>query len=345
MFISRNIVLLFTLLFSLICVPTYATPFFVQTIYFQPTDAPDLENVETNISKLVKESQAFYAKEMNCHGHGAKTYRIETDADDNVIVHHIEGKHKAAHYLSNTYSQIKPELPNEFNPDISPWHKQDTIRIFVIGGVEYVNGNRWGVGWPRHSNRYGGSCIIAGGNANFNASLISHELGHCFGMYHRVGCSDCLMGPGHNTLAKYEARWLSKHYHFNDTANNFTYPDTAWGDPIVEAIDEKTLELTIEVRSQNHQLHQAVLVRKSDIIVLGSDELKGKDWNGTYFDTATFQFQRAMWQNRMFLLIMDTRGNFRLENFDDVELPPEPTLIISRAGHLATIWAALKLQK
>ena len=50
--------------------------FVVRTVYFQPTDAP---NPTRQIFDLLTKSPDFYRNEMERHGYGPKTFKLETD--------------------------------------------------------------------------------------------------------------------------------------------------------------------------------------------------------------------------------------------------------------------------
>ncbi len=169
----------------------------------------------------------------------------------------------------------------------------------VISGIQLIDGRWWGVGWPRHSNRYGGTTYMAGGSPHFNENLIFHEIGHCFGLYHK---ENGVAGQ----LDHYEARWLSEHYHFNDDQNNFTFPTPINKNPLLTNQDDDMVRFELEVTS-NIGLHQAQIFRSSDIIVLDWDYL-----NGERKDTATFEVHRNKWSNKVFFQVMDTRGNYHM---------------------------------
>ena len=46
----------------------------------------------------MKDIKQFYADQMEAHGFGKKTFRIETDDAGNVVVHHVNGKSDDAYY-------------------------------------------------------------------------------------------------------------------------------------------------------------------------------------------------------------------------------------------------------
>lgn len=317
------------LLFFVIC--SHATAeFIVHTIYFQPVGAPPIAEMEKRISDYSLLSQNFYMNEMNRHGFGEKTYRLENTDAGTVRIHLVKGNRDVNYYLTDTVNRVFAELPNQFNPDTAPWHKQDTIRVIVVGGIRHINNWAVGVGWPRHSGRYGGSCVLAGGSPQFNQHYIAHEIGHCFGLYHREGCDLCLMGPGNTELAHYEARWLDKHYHFNAIVNNFTFPKPMDNTLILKNIGDDDIQFQLDVQS-DIGLHQAMLFRQHDITVIGFDYLNGKNRDVIIIDA-----KRHRWAN-IVLQIMDTRGNHIMKEYtiikphlDELKKQKNPDTIVDR---------------
>ncbi len=306
----KNLFYVFILFFIGVTINAYSQEhFIVQTIYFKPANAAPLHDTKKKIADVVDATQRLYADEMQRNGFGNKTFRIERDKDNQVIVHLVNGKHDSWDYVDNTYNKIKTELPNRFNPDTAPWGKQDSIRLIIVGGVNYVGGNRWGLGWPHHSNRYGGGAVVAGSSPHFNKELVFHELGHCFALYHKEH-SDHL-------LDHYEARWLSKHYHFNNNANNFTYPEPVHKNPTLTAIGNNIIRFELPVMS-NIGLHQAMIFNTENIMVLGYDYLNGKAQDVVSFDVA-----RHKWGHTATLQIMDTRGNHHMAIGITINLPEE----------------------
>jgi len=342
----------------LLCGDSYA--FVVETIFFKPTDADVVSDAK--ISGLVKDAQELYASEMDLQGFGRKTFRVETDLNGNVKVHRVNGKHEWRHYSNNTWQKILPELPNRFNPDTAPWEKQDNIRLVIVGGVVLFDGRAWGYGWPRHSNRYGGSCLVAANSGHLNVSLIAHELGHCFGLYHKP---EGRAGPP-SFLEHYEARWLDKHYHFNRRVNNFTFPKIDAARPKMTALPGNKVKFELGVFS-NHGLHQAMIFRKSDIRVIDWDYL-----NGENRDTITLYANRNEWANQMVLEVMDALGNYtqkdvfislpepeevevenknpdlnidkEVEEVEEVKEVSREPWTITPSGKIATTWARLKMR-
>ena len=86
--------------------------FVVKTIYFQPQGTPDKT---AEIRETMAEVHDYFGKEMQRNGFGLKTFHIERDANDQVLVHTVKGRHPTANYIADTtYDAIAPELPNRF---------------------------------------------------------------------------------------------------------------------------------------------------------------------------------------------------------------------------------------
>ncbi|MDE0636649.1 MAG: dockerin type I domain-containing protein [Candidatus Poribacteria bacterium] len=303
----------FVLLLAFIFTSLTAEAFVVKTIFFKPTDAAVISDAE--IAGLLRGVQQLYADEMQRQGFGRKTFRLE-EVNGNVSVHRVNGRRTWDQYLNNTWENVLAELPDRFNPNTEPWEKQDDIHIIIVGGIHLVDNSGWGVGWPHHSNRYGGNMVVAANSGHLNISLIAHELGHCFGLYHKPEGTD----PDPPSLEHYEARWLDRHYHFNNRANNFTFPRTI-GSPTLTAVPEID-KIQIQLRvSSDIGLHQAVVIRDPNVLVVGWDYFEGENHG-----TLEFQAPRWKWRSKVTVMIMDTLGNYHMKDFH-VTLPEHETVV------------------
>ena len=290
------------------CINTQAE-LIVKTIFFKPTDTQHVGL--DKIPNIVEGAQTLYADEMERQGFGRKTFKVERDVNRDIKVHTVNGRHQSWYYTNSTWDKVLPELPDRFNPSTPPWDKQDTVHIIIVGGVDSINGF-WGQGWPHHSNRYGGNLLAAANSGHLNVSLIAHELGHCFGLYHKPEGSD----PDPPSLEHYEARWLDKHYQFNNRGNDSTFPKLI-GNPKLEAIGENEIKFTLSANGGSHGLHQCMVFRNSDILVVGWDYLNGKN-----MDTIEFRSPRWKWGSPITVELMDIRGNYTMKDFH-VSIPDE----------------------
>lgn len=63
-------------------------PFEVRVIYFKPVGSPPTP-IES-LTQLMQETQEFYKAQMEEHGYGAKTFRIESDENHEVVIHTVD---------------------------------------------------------------------------------------------------------------------------------------------------------------------------------------------------------------------------------------------------------------
>ena len=173
--------------------------FDVHVIYFKPTDAPDIDHEYHD--KIMKDIQKYYQSEMTRHGFADKTFPLETDKDNNLIIHTINAKHNGAHYFRNNMFDmfkelIEPELPFKFN-NLQNWDSRDNVHLIVVGGVRMDRNllGTQGMGFTWLAGKWGGNATI---NMNYikefpnhYLGLVAHELGHAFAL-----------DPGHNNVAE-----------------------------------------------------------------------------------------------------------------------------------------------
>ena len=68
------------------------------------------------LRELIKDTQAFYADEMERHGYGRKTFALETDKTGEPVVHHIDGEFPEEHYYkTDSGSKVRIEISDNFD--------------------------------------------------------------------------------------------------------------------------------------------------------------------------------------------------------------------------------------
>ena len=72
----------------------------VRMIYFLPNDRPFRQEVVDSMKVVIRQAQTFYAEQMEAHGYGNRTFRIETDAQGEPLVHRFDGRHSESHYVN-----------------------------------------------------------------------------------------------------------------------------------------------------------------------------------------------------------------------------------------------------
>ncbi len=70
----------------------------IRLVYFLPNDRPARPDRIEALRQLIKDTQQFYADEMERHGFGRKTFRVETDTDGEPIVYRFNGRFNERHY-------------------------------------------------------------------------------------------------------------------------------------------------------------------------------------------------------------------------------------------------------
>lgn len=341
--------------------------FTVRVIYFQPADVDD-PNMPNTIRNRMEGVHEFYASEMDRHGFGRKTFRIEKDINDKIIVHTINGKHNADHYgnAPKTHIAMQPELPAEFLN-----HKN--ANIFFIGGIKHHNNGTDGIAlgvvfWGAGLN--GGYALIP--TRKMALDIVVHEVGHTFGLSHNQHRDnpDFVMGRngGNDGFSHHEARWLDRSSYFNHNPQPIgVLPKLTKVHPLTRVHD--VLSFNIDVESPNG-VHQVEIARTSDRGVIAWDYLNGQPKVTAEFE---FDIEKLHGDRRVWYRIIDTQGALsqtlrdivipfrpRQKNPDFVgeddkpEVKPEPKpeskpepepkqpRIVPTRIHLTTSWARMK---
>ena len=172
----------------------------VRMIYFLPNDRPFRQEVVDSMKVAIRRVQAFYAEQMQAHGYGNRTFRIETDAQGEPLVHRVDGRHSESYYLRHIGVL---EVGQMFD-------REENIYLVVIDG-----GQNWG-GQGEGYKKSGFAWVF--GRVRVDFVVTAHELGHAFGLLHDFRDDAYIMsygGPGRNRLSAYSAEFLSVHPYFN----------------------------------------------------------------------------------------------------------------------------------
>lgn len=291
--------------FSL-CNTYSAQPYTVKTVYFLPTDSDD-RSEWLDLDDIMKSIQSVYKNEMDRNGFPGKTFRLETDNKGKVVVHKFNARHKKEHYASTTIAIVMQELQN------NGFNDKRSIYAVVMAGMKSLHyGFAGGVASARpdggifgNSDYYGYALSIEDTTRANVEQLLTHELGHTFGLWHIVlyDPAEFILGSG-KKLSLHEARWLSKYHYFNNNWNiNFAPVMLKFSG--AENFGEDNIRFRMNVIDPNG-LHQAYITHNSNVIA----------WD--FLEGNTNETSISMDVKRDFLLdgkqiwiqIMDNSGNW-----------------------------------
>ena len=296
----------------------------VRIIYFLPNDRESHQNIDTKIDRLIKDVQNFYANEMERHGFGRKTFRLETDANGRARAHHITGKFGAAYYnaADGAFGKILEEIGERF----------DTAEniYFIVADVTYPS-SYWRGGGAAYTDGPSILYIDVEEQVFITKYHAAHEIGHSFGLQHdfrhRPDFSEAdimsyTVGIEFNNrrLSRCAAEWLDVHPYFNANQTSFNEPPTIQMLPSL-AYPPNAINLRFMVTDLDG-LHQAQLMipREDGFSLHGCKSLNGKTDGLIEFITTELT---ATANNEVSLGIIDVHGNFRWESFfiqiDDIE--------------------------
>ena len=151
----------------------------------------------TDMKTGILQVQSFYADQMEAHGHGRKTFQIETDGQGTPIVHRVDGDHSDSHYK-------RTEVPGD---EIRRAFDTSSIVQLVVMDISRSSGGN-GTGIKQR-----GRAVIFG---NWDWQTAAHELGHAFGLQHDFHDDAYIMSYGdQNSLSVGAAHFLAVNPYFN----------------------------------------------------------------------------------------------------------------------------------
>ena len=311
----------------------------VRMIYFLPNDRP----YRTEVVQLMRDEmvniQTFFAEQMQAHGYGKLTFRIETDPQGEPIVHRVDGQHPDNHYF-NKIDLISDEIEQRFDLNAN-------IYLVVIDNSgELVIEGATGIGYP--IGRSGGFVLV---NEEFSrdlpANLATHELGHGFGLGHDFRDGDYIMsyGPGWSRLSACHAEFLSVHPYFNpDIPIEEGQPST------IELISPRTYPAgaksgSVQLKvSDSEGLHQVLLGNYNTTGVYGYGLTACRELAGKKDALVEFKYDSFITENgvtffshvdahRIRVEAVDTGGNLSYEIFTLVSFSPGYIVVATLEGH------------
>ena len=178
----------------------------VRMIYFLPNNRSYNADVVQQMKDDLHTTQKFFAEQMEVHGYGKLSFRIETNAQGEPMVHRVDADRPHDHYLNNLQF-IFDEIEQRF--DLA----KNIYFILIDNHTNVVNrGSAGGVG-VRIGKEAGWALLPT----VTHWKAVAHEMGHAFGLSHdfRDGAHIMSYGPGQSRLSACDAEYLSVHPHFN----------------------------------------------------------------------------------------------------------------------------------
>jgi len=319
----------------------------VRQIYFHPSDRQPSPDMDARLDALVEDVQQFYADEMERHGFGRKTFRLETDALGEPVRHYVKGRFPTIDYRTGRINKAHSEINEHF--DLS---ERFLYLIFIDGDDNILASSQ--VGGNAGGFPFGGTANIT--LLDFHKApetlyrrafnTVAHELGHAFGLSHDFRDNRYMMSYGpeelRDQLSYCAAEWLEAHRYFNTTHNAFGEVPTIEMLPPSFVSTPNTVRLQFKI-THSEGLHQAQLLTNSfswpGNPVFDSTTLldcKSLNANNTTIEFVTTEL--ALASEYVVLRVIDVHGNFTGRRFslDSDALFPDAELVLIPDVNLAT---------
>ena len=317
--------------FALDASPKYV----VRVIYIVPNDREPDPNMDTKLGTFMKETQQFYADLMEFHGFGRKTFRLETDATGDVIVHHVNGKHSDAHYQNSSEGSmiVWEEIKEQFDTS-----KNIYVLALDISGPIIAYGGTAVAGLAEMHSHYGMALVPA----SDPGVALWHELGHNFGLTHdsRVEAKRWINPASRDPMITSfcAAEWMDVNRYFNPIQEAVVLDDK---EAQVDMLKPSSAASPYAIRLQfkvvdPDGLHQAQLSRFSDYDagVIACKKLNGKEITVEFITTHLV----GDINDGVQLRLIDMHGNFTSHYFpiDITDLLPKAKVISIPDPNLAS---------
>ncbi len=309
----------------------------IRMFYFLPNDRPFRGEVVQRIKDEMLRIQAWFGDQMEGHGYGNKTFRLETDDQGDPVVHRVDGRHPDSHYLDGTWACVK-EIGEAF--DLS----RNIVVVVIDNSTSRINLSL--LGSANWSSKQSGIAMVGG---EFPWSTLTHELTHTFGMGHdfRHGSYILSYGASRSALSACSAGVLAAHPYFNpdvgvewaegpaiEILSGTTYPEGAESVPIRLRVSDAHGLQQVRVRVPSRPTHDprisGVELKTCRAMVGETEAVVEIDYDGVVPSGAAWGFSDLSDPkvHPIFITVVDKDGNRAGTRFDLWELSRQ---------HLATL--------
>ena len=271
----------------------------VRLLYFLPNDRPYRAEVVQWIKKDIRKAQTFFAEQMQAHGYGNKTFRFETDAQGEPLVHRVDGQLPDSHYFDKTSGRLIYSYGIEMEQAFD--HNEN---IYVrYRDFSYDPG--WASALFRETKK--GGTVELPARRGSQWEILAHELAHAFGLHHDFrdgayilsygGASQFPDARDRDRISACTAEFLSVHPYFNSAI-----PIEESSPPTIELISPteypaglKSVSIQFEV-SDAEGLHQVLFHASPGV--------------GSAFATGGLRACRALKGERNAVVVFDYDGSW-----------------------------------
>ena len=312
----------------------------VRLIYFLPNDRSFRQEVVDSMKVTIRQIQTFFAEQIQAHGYGNKTFRFETDAQGEPMVHRVDGQYPTDRYSSIGSMKIEITQKFDLSANIYLWvidSGRNSVGFFgsPVGGVTNIS---------RSGSRITSSIALV--PSEFHWVTVAHELGHTFQLRHDFNDGAYLMsyGPGQDRLSAFSAGFLAVHPYFNpDVEMIETQPST------IELISppgypggSKSVPVQLKI-SDSDGLHQVFLILKEEVKTCQG--LKGEkdaivefNYDGIIPSDNSTSLSNAD-VHLINIEVVDTFGNISSKYFVLWDISKPGNIVTLLEGHTGGIWS------
>ena len=307
----------------------------VRMIYFLPNDHPFRQEVVDLMKVRIREIQTFYAEQMQAHGYGRRTFRFETDAQGEPLVHRVDGRYPNSHYLlDDTFREVFDEIEQVFSMPANVY----LIVIDTTGAIRSGGDPVGGV--AKRLSKSGGMALVSD-SVWFDTA--AHELGHAFGLDHDFRDDAYIMSYGSRSdrLSACAAEFLSVNPHFNRNSSHWPVYDRNPARPTGQLISSvlyppgsTSVPIPLKIASSKG-LHQVILqgeTRQSHSAAGTPEVLECRGFAGQKETVARFEYDGTIpssplsnlsdREHGIFVTIVDVDGNGDYIDFSLTERSP-----------------------